>query len=446
LTIIKGFSQGRLTATALACLPPAHAYQARRALMPTPLPLLTDAPDWRECPHCGQFCHVGPRRPGMVAECSRCGEPLWRMRHADINFPLACATAALLFYLFALAAPFLEIQAYGRFSLARLDTGPAQLLAQGWGLVAALVFAVTMLAPAAKLAILLLTLGGHRVLPPRLLKTLFRWYVPLSPWAMIDVYLLGFLVAYTRLSGMASVHLDTALYALIGYMVAMAAADGCLDIETLWRRLDELDEHTPPTAQGELIGCDSCGLPNHAAEGEPCRRCHAPLRRRKKNSVSRAWALVLAAALLYIPANIYPFMVVTSLAKTQGYTIMHGIVELAQARLWPLALLVFFASITIPLMKLLIMVYVLLMTQFRRTGFLPGRARAYRLIDFIGRWSMIDVFMVSILAALVRFGQFVNIQADLGAMCFAAVVVLTIFAVNAFDPRLMWDVLDEAEP
>ncbi|HTQ70241.1 MAG TPA: paraquat-inducible protein A, partial [Acidocella sp.] len=90
--------------------------------------------------------------------------------------------------------------------------------------------------------------------------------------------------------------------------------------------------------------------------------------------------------------------------------------------------------------------YVLLMTQFRRTGFLPGRARAYRLIDFIGRWSMIDVFMVSILAALVRFGQFVNIQADLGAMCFAAVVVLTIFAVNAFDPRLMWDVLDEAAP
>lgn len=409
------------------------------------LPIPADAPDWRECPHCGQFCRLGPRRPGMVAECPRCGEPLWRMRQVNISFPLACATAALPFYLFALLAPFLEIEAYGRFSLARLDTGPAQLLAQGWGLVAALVFTVTLLAPAAKLAILLLVLAGRHVLPARLLKLLFRWYLPLSPWAMIDVYLLGFLVAYTRLTGMATVHLDTALYALIGFMLAMAAADGSLDIEALWRKLDERGHHPPHHAGGVSIGCDTCGLLNHAEEGEPCHRCHVPLRHRKENSVNRAWALVLAAALLYIPANLYPFMAVTQLTRTQGYTIMSGIVELAQDGLWPLALLVFFASITIPLIKLVLMVYILVMTQLRRTAFLLTRARAYRFIDFIGRWSMIDIFMVSILVALLRFGRFANVQANLGAMCFAAVVVLTILAVNAFDPRLMWDALEQPE-
>ncbi len=443
--MIKRFSPGRLTATALACLPPPHAYQARRALMPTPLPLLTDAPDWRECPHCGQLSHVGPRRAGMVAECPRCGEVLWHMRQAGANFTLACALAALVFYLFALTAPFLEINAYGRFALARLDTGPEQLLAQGWGLVAAAVFTVTLLGPAAKLAILLVTLGGQSWLPPRALKTLFRWYKPVSPWAMIDVYLLGFLVAYTRLTGMAEVHLDTALYALIGYMLAMAAADGSLDIEALWRKLDERSKKLPHPVESERIGCDACGLINHAAEDEPCHRCHTPLRRRKENSISRAWALVAAAAFLYIPANIYPVMVVTSLAKTNGYTIMHGIVELARAGLWPLAGLVFFASIAIPLTKLLVMAYMLTMTQLGRTEHLLGRTRAYRLVDFIGRWSMIDVFMVSILVALVRFGQFANIQADVGAVCFAGVVVLTMFAVTAFDPRLMWDVLEPAD-
>ena len=367
------------------------------------------------------------------------------MRRTHFNFPFACGLAALLFYLFALVAPFLEIQMYGRFSLARIETGPVQLLAHGWELVGALVFCVTLLVPAVKLGILLLTLGGATWMPARPLKLLFRWYVPLSPWAMIDVYLLGFLVAYTRLTGMAEVHLDTALYALTGFMLAMAAADGSLDIEAVWRMLDERDHRPkPPATEGAMpIGCDTCGLVNEAEPGTPCLRCHATLTPRKPASISRATALVLAGALLYIPANLFPFMVITKLARTQGYTIIDGIVELAQSGLWPLALLVFFASIAIPLLKLLTMLYVLLTTHAGSTEHLEGRTRAFRVIDFIGRWSMIDVFMVSILVALVRFGQFVNVQADLGAVCFAAVVVLTIFAVNAFDPRLMWDAQDK---
>ncbi len=403
--------------------------------------------DWRECPHCGLFSRLPPRQPGLIAICPRCDEVLWRMRRTHFNFPFACGLAALLFYLFALAAPFLEIEMYGRFSLARIETGPVQLIAQGWGLVGALVFGVTLLVPAVKLGILLITLGGVHWMPARPLKLLFRWYEPLSPWAMIDVYLLGFLVAYTRLTGMATVHLDTALYALIGFMLAMAAADGSLDIEAVWRTLDERDHHAKPPALegGVLMGCPACGLVNEAEPGTPCRRCLTPLTHRKPASLSRAGALVLAGALLYIPANLYPFMVITQLAGTQGYTIMSGIVELAQDGLWPLALLVFFASITIPLLKLLIMSYILITTRAGSTVHLEGRTIAFRFIDFIGRWSMIDVFMVSILVALVRFGQFANVRADLGAVCFAAVVVLTIFAVNSFDTRLMWDSQDKGE-
>ncbi|MDE2179216.1 MAG: paraquat-inducible protein A, partial [Xanthomonadaceae bacterium] len=190
-------------------------------------------------------------------------------------------------------------------------------------------------------------------------------------------------------------------------------------------------------------GCMMCGWVNQASEGGICRRCDAPLHSRKRASVSRTWAFIIAAACLYIPANIYPFMDITRLARTQSYTIMGGIVELIKADLWPLALLVFFASITIPLLKLIGLAYMLICTQSRQKSFLQSRTTAYRILDFIGRWSMIDVFMVSILVALVHFGELANIYANTGAICFAAVVVLTILAVDAFDPRLMWDNCEE---
>jgi paraquat-inducible protein A len=399
--------------------------------------------DWRECTHCGLVSTLPAMRPALVAECPRCNHTLWRMRPARFEFPIACGLAGLLFFTYATIAPFLEISAYGRFQLARIETGPVQLALGGFALVGSLVMAVTVIFPAAKLGIMLTVLIGLRLplLAPRLLKFLFRWYAAVAPWAMIDVYLLGFLVAYTRLTAIASVHLDTALYALIGLMISMAAADGSLDTEAVWRALDNAERRPPPqagTAAG-LIGCHCCGLVNQAAAGTACRRCRTVLQRRKPDSINRAWAFVAAAVLLYVPANIYPVLLVTQLAVTQQYNIMGGIVELADYGLWPLAGLVFLASITIPLLKLLILAYMLVLTQLRSHRHLLGRTRAYRLVEFIGRWSMIDVFMISILVALVRFDQFANIRTDIGAPCFAGVVVLTIFAADCFDPRLMWD-------
>jgi paraquat-inducible protein A len=155
--------------------------------------------------------------------------------------------------------------------------------------------------------------------------------------------------------------------------------------------------------------------------------------------MSRSWSLLLASLAMYVPANIYPFMILTSLAQSTPYTIFGGIIELMQSGLWPLALLVFFASITIPLLKILLLGYMLISSQLGSTAHLRLRTVAYRFIGFIGRWSMIDVFMISILIALMRFGQFASVQAGPGAVCFASVVVLTIFGVETFDPRLMWD-------
>ncbi len=391
-------------------------------------------------------------RPELVADCPRCGHVLWRMRRHAFELPIAWSLAALLFFIFAVWAPFLEISVYGRLQLATLATGPTQLTLQGFEAIGALVFAVTILVPGFKLGVILLTLLGLKtgLLPAPLLKGIFRFYKPIGPWAMIDVYLLGFLVAYTRLTAIASVHLDTALYSLIGLMIAMAAADAALDDEAVWRALDEADPRArseTPAADGPLMGCRCCGLVNESPAGKAahCRRCGAALRWRKPDSLVRSWALVLAAVCLYVPANLYPVMLITQLGATRDFTIMGGIVELANYGLWPLALLVFLASITIPLMKLLALIYMLILTQTGSDEHLLGRVKAYRFINFIGRWSMIDVFMISILVALVRFSRFANIEANVGATCFAAVVVLTIFAVDSFDPRLMWDAAGQTQ-
>jgi paraquat-inducible protein A len=405
----------------------------------------------RECAQCGLICTLPRMRPELVADCPRCSHTLWRMRRRPFEFPIACGLAALLFYIYAIIAPFLEITAYGRFSQARMETGPVQLSVQGYEWVAALVLGVSVILPGVKLGLMLTTLIGlrSRLLPPRWLKILFRWYAPIGPWAMVDVYLLGFLVAYTRLAAIAQVQLDTAVYSLAGLMISMAAADAALDEEAVWRALDEAEQsHGAAPAPAAMvaasamhIGCHGCGLVNLGEPGERCARCRTTLRARKTDSISRSWAFLVAAVALYIPANIYPVFEYTQLGQTQPFTIMSGIAELLGYGLWPLALLVFLASITIPLMKLLTLGYMLIHTQRGSDEHLQGRTTAFRIIDFIGRWSMIDVFMISILVALVRFGQFANIQADTGAPCFAAVVVLTMFAVAAFDPRLMWDVV-----
>jgi paraquat-inducible protein A len=391
--------------------------------------------------------------PGNVVDCPRCGHPLWRRQVHPFNYIIACGLAAAMFYCFAVVAPFLEISSHGRFQLAKLETGPNQLMSGGFELVGALVLAVTVIFPGIKIAILLLTLIGieTKSLPAGFMKAIFRWYEPLRPWAMIDVYLLGFLVAYTRLIALATVHLDTALFALVGVMLSMSAADAALDKESVWRALDEAD-HKPaaagpgaslqpanPTRQPFLIGCHCCDLLNLARPGWGCTRCGTKLRVRKPGSINRSLCLLIAAAMLYIPANVFPVMVITSLGSTAPYTIFAGIMELIHAGLWPLALLVFFASITIPLMKLVLLSYMLWQTQRRKRQHLLANTRVYRFVEFIGRWSMIDVFMISILVALVRFGRLTSIQASIGAPCFAAVVVITMFAVQFFDPRLMWD-------
>jgi len=188
-----------------------------------------------------------------------------------------------------------------------------------------------------------------------------------------------------------------------------------------------------------------CRAPEHHAHGARCPRCGAPVHARKERSLERTWALVIAAIVCYLPANLLPIMKVTSLGKAQADTIMSGVVYLLVHGMWPLALVVFTASVFVPILKLVILVFLLVSVQ-RGSRWRPvDRTRLYRITEAIGRWSMVDIFVVTILTALVHLGALATIEAQLGAVFFGAVVVLTMLAAESFDPRLIWDRIEENE-
>lgn len=206
--------------------------------------------------------------------------------------------------------------------------------------------------------------------------------------------------------------------------------------------------HADPTAAGSgLFNCHSCSLlvsrPSMTVRAHArCPRCGARLHLRKPNSLTRTWALVIAAFIFYIPANLLPVTITTYLGSTQSDTIMSGVLFFMQTGSWGIALIIFVASIVVPIAKLIVLGGLLLSVQ-RCSRWRPKeRTRLYRMTELVGRWSMLDVFVVTVLVALVRLGYLTTIEAGTGIVYFAMVVVITMIAAMTFDPRLIWDALE----
>ncbi len=201
-----------------------------------------------------------------------------------------------------------------------------------------------------------------------------------------------------------------------------------------------------PSPVNRLLSCHDCNLTLEAAPPAPhghhigCPRCGASVHPRIPNSLQRTSALVITGFILFIPANLLPVMTVTMMGSSQPDTIFSGVVQLFQGGMWAIGLLLFTASIIVPLMKLVGLAF-LVLSVHRKWKWSPyERTRLYAVIAFIGRWSMLDVFTLSLLVGLVQLGNLATITPGVGAYAFAAVVVITLFASHSFDPRLIWDV------
>lgn len=395
----------------------------------------------RECPECGLFQSVPLLRPGLVATCGRCSALLRRRQRDSLGTTLALNVTGLVLFAVVMAYPFMGFQLLGQTRHVALEDLPIAFERQGMWQLALVVLGTTVIAPLLKLLLTVGVIVGLRTgMAPSTLATMARLRHHLTPWAMVEVFLIGVLVAYSRLAVTATVLVGPGLYALGGLMLVMVAADAWLDEHALWEAIGRARRTPAPMGSGPLIGCDICGRVSRAPPGAPCRRCNSELEVRKPNSLVRSWAFLLSAAVLYVPANLFPILTLIRFGSGHPSTILGGVQELIEYRMWPLALLVFTASIMVPVLKLVGITTLLLSTQRRAGWRLRDRTRLYRIVDAIGRWSMIDVFMLSVLVGLVRMQLLASVTPGVGAICFAGVVILTMLASLSFDPRLMWDV------
>ncbi|GLH46076.1 hypothetical protein RS3R6_29620 [Pseudomonas atacamensis] len=191
-----------------------------------------------------------------------------------------------------------------------------------------------------------------------------------------------------------------------------------------------------------ILVCTECHELNKQeadVDEQSCTRCGAQVHARRPNSLTRTWALLITAAIIYVPANVLPIMTVSSLGQGEPSTIMSGVIELVQHGMIPIASVVFIASILVPTFKLVGIALLLFSVQRRQPLSARQRIWMYRFIEFIGRWSMLDIFVIAILVAVVNFGRIASVEANLGAVAFASVVILTMLAAVTFDPRLIWD-------
>ncbi|SAL44138.1 paraquat-inducible protein A [Caballeronia humi] len=397
---------------------------------------------------------------GGTARCTRCGAELYRNRPDSLNRSLALTLAAIVLFGIANAFPIVGLSVNGDIVQTTLFGSVRILYRDGMWPLAGLVLFTTLLMPLLQLvtiAYLLLPLRLGR--PPQRPDVAFRFLQWAGSWGMTEVLILGVLVALVKLAHIAGVVPGIALWAFGALMLLLAAISAAFDPREFWERIATLTSGATPrayaphvsaaahtAARAGLFTCHDCGLLSKAAphaHDARCPRCGAELHFRKPESLARTWAFLVAAIILYIPANTLPMMDTSSLFGAQKDTILSGVVYLWTSGSWPLAVVVFIASIAVPMLKILALIFLVVSAQ-ARSGWQPTqRTRIYRVVEFVGRWSMLDIYVVTLLVALVQFNALATIHAGPAAIAFGAVVVLTMFAAMSFDPRLIWDAAEK---
>jgi paraquat-inducible protein A len=363
------------------------------------------------CHHCGAIFRRVPLEPGQWARCVRCNELL----EADGLFTpgawLAVILGALVSLALANAFPVGTLVVQGSAQSTTFLHAVMVTWRAGFPEVSILTVLVGFVLPVIHLCLLLwlfvpLAFGRVPLFFDRTLTLLDQ----IRRWCMVPVFLLGCLVAIIKLMQLATIIPGVGLFATLATAILI-------------------------TGLGRLNGprirlmAQDLGL---AVKSEPLPPPPSPL------AISRTWAFLLAAVALYFPANLLPVMYISAIDGDGGHTIVGGVIELWQMGSWAIALVVFTASLFVPVFKIILLSTLVYLTQRKSEVGLRRRTRLYRLVESIGQWSMLDVFVVILLAALGKFGLLLDIEPAAGAAAFGGVVVLTMLAAMQFDPRLAW--------
>lgn len=397
------------------------------------------------CRHCDTLHTAVEVEPGGMATCQRCGYVLFRRSRHSISFWSALTAAALAVFAIANLFPLARLTVLGK-ALDVTFVGALWLSwEQGHYILSALTGLVGFWMPLTQLCFLFWALGCIRRgrLPPDFPYAMRLYYLAM-PWSMVPVLMLGIIVAIVKFAGLAVLQPGPGMWAF-ALLTFMLTGLSRLDSPRLWRHAEEAGLTMVARYTGQalerLAACRNC---DYVQECDPattvsCARCGSLVRKRKPDMQVRTWALMAAAAVIYVPANVLPMMEIRSALGASNHTILGGVLELWRLGSWDLAVIVFVASVVVPITKLIALAVLLLADRWRGDGVQRQRTRLYELVEFIGQWSMLDVFVVILMAAMANFPGVSQIIAGPAAASFGVVVVLTMLAAMSYDPRTGWD-------
>jgi paraquat-inducible protein A len=415
------------------------------------------------CPYCDYLLASVDLPEGQTSRCPRCGAVIDKGVGNALQKSIALSSAGLILFFPAVLLPIMTFSIAGLQSTGNVIDAILGLFANDYFFVGCMVLLVSLVFPFLKLGLLFITscsLFLRRGNRPVII--LFRMYKHLSEWGMVEVYMLGILVSIIKMYQMTRIDYDAGFFCFAALVVLTVWSSAVVDEKLFWDMLGGSVEDPAGMAAGEgqdskcavaegttareagLVRCLDCGKLSVAVavqkdEVQRCPRCRAILHARKTGSINKTWALVLTAGVLYLPANIYPMMRIEFMGSPDDSTILDGIIYFFNTGEFLIGAIILTASVLVPLFKIVGIIVILVSIQYNLHGWLRHKTKMFRFIEFIGRWSFLDVFVVALLGAMVRFGALTTITADSAAPFFTAVVVSTMFAALAFDPRILWD-------
>ena len=372
-----------------------------------------------ECHECRLAVNILPLNESQKAVCPRCGYTLIAIHKNAIDRILAFSLTALIFLLGSLPFEFLSFKANGLENKFDVAASFNILIEHNYEVLALLELVTIFIIPTLiLLALIYLLMPLRKGVYPKKGHSVLKLIFKLMPWSMAEIFLIGILVSLIKIISMADVHLGPSFYSFTLFSLAMTAAVLHIDKKHLTQLLDNVRAPLPK------------------AKNINKRRSLAD----KSFSIQQTWALIITSVVLYIPANILPIMNTRLLGQDDPSTILGGVILLWNMGSYPIALVIFIASILVPVSKILVLAWLNYSVQTQQKNLTIERIKLYRLAEFVGRWSMVDVFVVIILASLIQLGNAMSIYPGAATIAFSGVVVATMLAAMSFDSHLIWNI------
>lgn len=386
--------------------------------------------------HC-HGCHLPVTQPrlknGQSAVCPQCRSLLYRGGHASLDGNLAIAITCLMLFLPSCYYHFIHIHLLGMDIKATLLTGIWGMFKADFDFLAIVVLFCSLIAPLIVCGAVITAHYAFYKRSFRLLKNAMSMLKHLKHWMMIDVYLVSVAIACFKLRDYADIFIGPALYCLILLQILTILLIIRTRPSQYWQawknersyQFDQFDYH-----------CTDCDLSQ--PPGSHCARCHAPQHTIKPHVFSHTWAYLLTALFALVPANYLAISVFTTNGQRAEDTIFSGVATLVGNGFYGIAAIIFIASIAVPVAKIVGLLFILIVTHCWPHRWQKERMAIYFVVKWIGKWSVMDLFVISIMMTLIDRGQILNFMPGMGAVAFAFVVIFTMLAAESFDPRVIW--------